>query len=60
MNRADIAELHYIAPIENVPSIVHAGILSHNRAGSLGHRSIAMAEIQELRKNKQIPGAGRL
>jgi hypothetical protein len=60
MIRADIAELHYIAPIENVPSIVQAGILSHNRAGSLGHRSVAMAEIQEIRSNKQIPGARRL
>jgi len=60
MNRADIAELHYIAPIENVPSIKQHGILSHHRAGQVGHQSVAMAEIQELRKNKQIPGARSL
>lgn len=60
MNRGDITELQYIAPIENVLSIVQHGILSHNRAGKVGHQSVAMAEIQQLRKNKQIPGARRL
>ena len=60
MNRSDIAELHYIAPIENVPSILEHGILSHNRAKRVDHDSVAMSEIQERRKDKQIPRARHL
>jgi hypothetical protein len=60
MNRADIKEFHYIAPIVNVPSIVQHGILSHRLASKTAHNSVAMREIQERRKNKQIPGARRL
>jgi hypothetical protein len=58
MNRSDITELHYISPIENIPSILKHGILSHNRAKKINHYSVAMLEIQERRKDKQIPGAG--
>ena len=36
------------------------GILSHNRAKRVGHDSVAMSEIQERRKDKQIPGARHL
>ena len=57
MNRSDISELHFIAPIANVPSILEHGILSHRQAGRLAHASVAMQEVQERRKNKQIPGA---
>jgi hypothetical protein len=60
MIRSDITELHYIAPIENVPSILEHGILSHNQAKKIDHNSVAMREIQERRKDKQIPGARRL
>lgn len=60
MNQSDVTELHYITPIANVPSIVERGILSHNRASNLPHRSIAMEEIQDRRENKRIPGAKRL
>ncbi|MBI1748033.1 MAG: DUF4433 domain-containing protein [Acidobacteria bacterium] len=60
MNRSDIAELHFIAPIANVPSIMQHGILSHKLAGPIHHGSLAMSEIQERRKNKQIPGARKL
>ncbi len=60
MIRADIAEFYYIAPIENVPSILKHGILSHTLAMPLKPTSLAMAEIQELRQIKQIPGARRL
>ena len=58
MNRCDIMELHYIAPIANVPSIIKHGILSHTLACKIVHNSVAMPEIQERRKNKQIPGVG--
>ncbi len=60
MNRADITELHFITAISNVPSILGHGILSHVRADQLDHDSVAMQEIQEIRANKQIPGAGCL
>lgn len=60
MIRSDITELHYIAPIVNVPSILEYGILSHNRAKKVDHYSVAMGEIQERRKDKQIPGARHL
>ena len=60
MNRSDITELHFIAPIANVPSILLHGILSHRPADRLAHESVAMPEVQERRKNKQIPGARTL
>ena len=59
MNRHELAELHFITPIDNVPSIVRWGILSHVRAARLLHRSVAMQEIQDLRARVAIPGAGR-
>src|SRR4051812_46880864 len=60
MNRADITELHYITAIANVPSMLQHGILSHTVADLIAHDSVAMPEIQERRRNKQIPGARRL
>lgn len=60
MTRADITELHYITPIANVASIVCHGILSHARSAGFAHDSVAMAEIQERRAGKSIPGARAL
>lgn len=60
MHRTDVTELHYITLIETVPSIMQHGILSHTLADQLPHRSVAMPEIQERRRNKQIPGARML
>jgi len=60
MNRTDVTELHYITAIANLPSILRHGILSHTLADQLAHDSVAMAEIQERRRNKQIPGARSL
>src|SRR3989442_12234573 len=57
MNRADVTELHYITAIANLPSILRHGILSHTLADQLAHDSVAMPEIQERRRNKQIPVA---
>jgi len=57
MNRADVTELHYITAIVNMRSILRHGVLSHNLAAQLAHDSVAMPEIQERRRNKQIPGA---
>lgn len=60
MNRADVTELHYITAIANLPSIMEHGILSHTLADQLAHDSVAMPEIQERRRNTQIPGARSL
>lgn len=57
MKRADLRELHYITPIANLDSILHHGLLSKCRAKRFGHKSIAMEEIQRIRKNKKVPGA---
>jgi hypothetical protein len=60
VNLSDIRELHYIAPIANVPSILEHGLLSHHKAAKLPHRSVAMEEIQDRRRVKRIPNAGPL
>ncbi len=55
-----IKDLHYITHIETIPSILKHGILSHKRAESIAHRSIADLLIQQRRENKQIPGGMKL
>ena len=60
MNRSEIVELFFIAPIVNIPSILTHGILSHKNVRRINHHSVAMPEIQTRRKDKQIPGAGKL
>ncbi len=60
MKRSDVKYLYYIAPIENVHSILERGILCHNLAKKIKHRSVAMQAIQERRKDKAIPGAGKI
>lgn len=48
--------MHYITAIVNVPSVLEHGLLSHRRAALLPHKSVAMAEIQDRRAPKQVPG----
>lgn len=60
MERSDIEYLFYIAPIENLQSILTNGILCHNEAKKINHQSIALPEVQERRRNKVIPNGGRL
>jgi len=55
-----INDLYYITHIESIPSIIEHGILSHNRARTLQHRSVASPIIQLRRENKQIPGGMKL
>lgn len=55
MDRKDVRELNYITPIQNLPSILENGILSHKLASKILHRSVAMDEIQDLRKIKAVP-----
>jgi hypothetical protein len=47
-------------PIENVPSVLQHGILSHERALKLAHHSVAMQEVQDRRDQKQVPGGLKL
>lgn len=56
MKRSDLHELHYITPIQNVPSIMNHGILCLHKAKRLNHTSVAMQEIQEIRAKKIVPG----
>lgn len=60
MTRDEVLELHYITPLDNVPSIFERGILSHARASRVEHLSVALEEVQSRRQVKQIPGARRL
>lgn len=55
-----IEEFHCIQALENIPSILAHGILSHERAERLEHRSVAMAEVQERRDRVKIPKGLRL
>ena len=60
MGRSNVKELHYIAPIANVVSIMQHGILSNELSKKLSHESFAFEDIQSKRKNIQIPGARKL
>ncbi len=56
MNRSEVKELHFIAPIENVPSILEHGLLCHNSAKKLPHHRIDDRDVQARRDNKPVPG----
>lgn len=60
MTRQEVKELHYITPIENIPSILQHGILCHRLAKKVIHRSVAMPEVQQRRASKRIPQGGAL
>lgn len=60
MDRSDIQELHYIAHIDNVPSILNNGILSYERSKRIQHNSIADSIVQERRAMVVISGGGKL
>jgi hypothetical protein len=57
---ARVTELHCIMPIANVASVMNHGILSHDQAAKLPHRSVAMQEIQDRRDQKSVPNGLRL
>jgi len=56
MERSQVPEFHFIAPIANVGSILKHGILSHNRAARLSHLDISMPDIQQRRAQKRVFG----
>lgn len=47
-------------PICNIPSVMEHGIVSHNMAEQLDHKSVALEAVQDQRIGKQIPGGGKL
>jgi len=59
MNRR-VTEFQCIMPIDNIPSVLQHGILSHEGASKLAHHSVAMQEVQDRRDQKQVPGGLKL
>lgn len=49
------AELFYITHLDNIPSIMRNGILSHNEAKRINHYSVALQDVQDKRAVKKIP-----
>jgi hypothetical protein len=60
MERHELQELHYIAPICNIASILQRGLLSHARAAKLAHSSVAMQVIQDRRSQIVVPAGRKL
>ena len=56
MTYDDLKELHYILPMENLPSVLDHGLLSHQRARKFRPVSVADAEVQERRGTRRVPG----
>jgi hypothetical protein len=57
---ARVTEFQCIMPLENIPSVLRLGILSHEQAAAVEHYSVAMEEIQERRDHKRVPGGLKL
>lgn len=51
-----IDQLFNIMPIENIASVLEHGILSFERTTQLPHATVAMADIQDRRDTKVVPG----
>lgn len=60
MKREEIKELHYITHLDNVPTILQRGILSHQAGQRVPHKSVADEEVQSRRAARAIPGGLRL
>ncbi len=60
MRREELTELHYIAHMDNVQSIVRHGILLNRRAAKIPHTSVAMQHVQDRRAKVVVPGGRRL
>ncbi|MBI3351511.1 MAG: DUF4433 domain-containing protein [Nitrospirae bacterium] len=62
LKESDIDELYFIAPIDNVASILKKGLLSHNMMKKLAitHVSVASGDVQARRVDKVVPGGRKL
>lgn len=52
--KAPFSALYSIMPIENIPSIIKHGILSHELACKYNHKSVALEDVQNKREIKII------
>jgi hypothetical protein len=59
VDRALLAELHYLTSIENLASICEHGILCHELAAKLPHVDLSNPRMQDLRKDKVVAYAGQ-
>ena len=50
-----LTELYNIQAIDNIPSIMQRGLLSHEKSSEIKHTSIAMKEVQDRRDKICIP-----
>jgi len=57
---ARVTEFQCIMPMENIPSVLAQGVLSHERASRLAHQSVALQVVQDRRDLKQVPGGLKL
>ena len=60
MLRSELTDLHFITAIENLPSILQHGILSHNQMLQRHHVSVALQAVQDRRAKKVVPGGRAL
>jgi hypothetical protein len=60
MKRDEVKELHFITSIENLGSVLARGILSHDGASRVSHKSVALEDVQDRRRGKLVPNGGRL
>jgi ssDNA thymidine ADP-ribosyltransferase, DarT len=58
VNRSDVREFHYIASLENAPSIMERGILSYSRAQPLRPVSFAL-DTAQFRRARKLVAMGR-
>jgi hypothetical protein len=55
MDRDMVTELHYIAPIANLPSMARWGLIRHNLAAKVQHASVALGSVQDRRAGRRLP-----
>lgn len=55
MKPEELRDLHYIAHLVNLDSILSLGILSHNQAARIDHMSVADEAVQARRHSRRIP-----
>ena len=54
MKKTNKRFLYNIQTIDNVPSIMQRGLLSHDKAKNISHISVANPNVQEIRENRKI------
>jgi hypothetical protein len=60
MEPEELSELHYIAHMDNVQSILRLGILSNSGASKVDHKSVAMRGVQTRRAQRVVPNGRKL